>query len=635
MLKMNRPVVWALAFLVAGILLGNRFAFSWFWALASFFACACLYRASRYLPVFLFAAVFAAGFLRVAESNRCHTYAPLEGAEFAGAALDVFYTSGGNRGVVIEGPHPASGEKVRLLAYMRPFQPKPAPGQQIAVRGDMMPLARARNPGGYDQFRHLRPGKIDATMWPEWAALGETGGGIRVASRRARDMVAGVFDSLLPRREAGVIKAMLLGDRSELDPALADMYRVMGIFHILSISGLHVAILMMAAQKALGVFMPQRRAAFFALLFMVFYCAMTGAAVPTVRAVAMGAVSVFGKIIFRDYEPVTALSWAAAALLLYEPLYLWGVGFQLSFGAVYGIALMKEPISRALVKLRGESKLNGGLAVGVAAVVSTNVVFAYHFYEINTYSLLGNLVIAPTVTLLLVLGLVTGLAGLVWMPLAGVLAGGLYYILRFYEMSAEVFGALPLAMLPTGGGNLAVAAAGFLALASFVWWFHGFGPDFSRRSGGFFLSVVALAAAALLHLYPPGPRLTALDTEGGYLVVRYRGETFVTGRLAGGERDVAGFLARGGARRATLVLAETPGPNDAWRLGEFGGRVRAAHYPADASRIAASLFAAAAADANGQIAVSRMGENGALAAGRLEIKAGEILYNGRRLWLFE
>ena len=626
MLKMKRPVVWVLSFLVLGILYGNSFGASWLIFAAVVFVCVCLYRAYGYLPVFIFAVFFVVGFFRVNESNFNHTYEVLESTVFSGSVLDVFYTTGGNRGVVIRGLHPSTGSWVRVLAYLRPFQPRPALGQEITVIGDLTPLGRAVNPGGYDQFRHLRPNKIDSFMWPTDVVLGEINISLMVLSRQMRDRLADVYDSFLPTREAGVIKAMLLGDRSDLDPELAGMYRVMGIFHILSISGLHVAILMMAVQGALGAFVPERRAAFFALLFMAFYCVMTGAAVPTVRAVLMCSVSVFGKILFRDYDLITALSWAAVLLLIYEPLYLWSVGFQLSFSAVYGIGIMKLPIERAIVKFFGSSKLNGGLAVGIAAVMSTYIVFAFHFYEINTYSLIGNLVIAPTVTLLLVLGLVMGLTGLVWMPLAGVLSGPLYFILRFYEMSAQFFYTLPFALLRTGGGNLIVASFGVLVLVSFVYWFHGFGDSFAKRRMLFLTSLMLLTVSVFFQLNPLRPQLTVLYTDGGYIVVRYRNDALIIGTAAGGERDVINYLNKRGVRQASLILTETPGPQNAGRLNVFEERIGTLYLPANATEIATSLLELALEGFDFKEVVL-LGEGDVRVFGQLEIRVLELGMN--------
>ena len=121
MQKMKRPVVWVLLFLVAGIVYGNSFGVSWLVFAIVVFVCVCLFRAYRYLPVFIFAVFFVVGFLRINDSNFSHTNEVLEGAVFSGTVLDVFYTTGGNRGVVIQGVHPSSGGRMQVLAYLRPF----------------------------------------------------------------------------------------------------------------------------------------------------------------------------------------------------------------------------------------------------------------------------------------------------------------------------------------------------------------------------------------------------------------------------------------------------------------------------------------------------------------------------------
>ena len=610
MLKIKRLVVWVLCFTCFGVLYGNFFDISWFTIAALAFVGATIYKATKYPPLLVVLVFFVVGCLRINESNFSHTYEAIPDTAFTGRAIDVFYTAGGNRGVMVRGRHPVTGTRVRVLAYLRPFQPRPALGSEITVFGELLPLGRAINPGGYDQFRHLRPQGVDAFMWPDSVWLGNVRTGPLVLSRRARDRLAFVYDTLLPAREAGVVKAMVLGDRSDLEPQLTEMYRTMGIFHILSISGLHVAILMTAIHGLLGKLLTWRRAAICAILVMVFYCFMTGAAVPTVRAVLMCSAAILGKLLYRDYDLICALSWAAVVLVVYEPLFLWSVGFQLSFGAVFGIAILKLPLERLMGKLGLHVKLRGGFAVGMAAVMSTYVIFSFHFYEINTYSLLGNMVIAPTVTLLLVLGLFVGLLGIALLPLVEytgflsffgyaelffmsllrVLAGTLYFILRFYEMSAVFFSSLPLALFHTGGGSLLIAGAYVLVLACFAYWFSGFGVNFNKRRGLFFLSVVTFAVSAAWQLFPIRPVVTPLDTEGGYTVIRHLGDNLVIGSLHGGERDVVTYMDRRGIRAATLVITETPTPANAWRLAAFEGRVAVLYLPQNMTAISKSLL---------------------------------------------
>ncbi|MCL1845201.1 MAG: ComEC/Rec2 family competence protein [Defluviitaleaceae bacterium] len=604
---MRRPILWSLGFLIVGIICGAfvNFPFSVF-ILAAVVASVVLYKFYDYKPLIFLAVFFMIGFFRVGTSLENHTHEPTQ-ARFSGRVIDVGYTRGGNQRAVLRGTHPETGRNVRIMAYIRPHQRHLELGQEATIYGELLPLRRAENPGGYDQFRHLRPQKIDATIWPEEIRAGEIRRSPMIILREMRDAIGAVYDEILPPREAAVLKSMTLGDRLDLDRDLAELYRGMGIFHILSISGLHVTILMLAANKFFAFFMRERRAAMLALGVMVAYCLMTGAAIPTVRAVTMGGVLVGAKIFYREYDLLTSVAWACLALLIYEPLQLFGAGFQLSFGAVFGIGILTAPVERLLSRLKFPHgtefwrNFRESLAVGIAVVSSTYIVFAYHFYEIPLYSLLGNLITMPTVALLLILGVIAGIVGLVSLPLATLLAGAVYYILRFYEATAIFFSNLPFAMLRTGGGNLTVAALGVAVLGTFAYMYHEFDDEiFARRRKIFFATACALIITVTLTAFPLNQQRTDLEN---YKIIRHRTDTIIIsgyridegerirfGAPHGGESDLLRYLDMRGVNRAALLLTSPPLPADEARLARILPRVHTLYLPAHAEGATESLM---------------------------------------------
>jgi len=493
------------------------------------------------------------GLWRVGFSLQSYITEPTQ-VTLVGRAIDIGVTAGGNQRVTMR-----LENSMRVMVYNRTHMPWASLGQELVVMGELRPLSRAANPGGYDQFRHLRGQKIDAYIWSQAVELGDVRLSPVVLLRTFRDRLSAVYDDLLPAREAAVIKSMVLGDRADMDRDLAMQYRTMGIFHILSISGLHVTILMMAANALLGLFIEKRKAGVAVLVLMVAYCLMTGASVSTVRAVTMGGVLVFGKVLNRQYDLLAAVGWAGVALLLYEPLYLFNVGFQLSFVAVFGIGVLTQPVERCLAKLRFREfgQFRKGLAVGIAATVSTYPVFAFHMYEIQLYSVLGNIVIAPTVTIILVVGIATGLVGLVWTGGAALLAGTVYFILRFYDVTSSFFSNLPYAMLLTGGGSLVVAGLGAAVLFMFAWAFCGFGQAFRKRLKILFFVATLFVASIVITRNPAGLHVTVLDTRGNYVVLRHRNDVLVIGEMCGGESALHTYLDMRGVRTADGLLLLT------------------------------------------------------------------------------
>ena len=577
---MKRPVLWLLGFFICGIILGayGSAPIKALGIMLGLFLCLLLYRTYKYRPVFIFILFLLLGMWRVGHSLHNNIAYPAR-ATLYGTALDIGITAGGNQRVVV-GTHCG----LQVMAYIRAHQPWAALGQEVTLTGELQPLSHRQNPGGYNQFQHLRSQKIDATIRPDTIALGDIRLSPMVVLRMVRDRLAAVYDALLPPREAAVIRSMVLGDRADMDSDLVQQYRAMGIFHVLSISGLHVAILMMALNKTLGLFMPEQKSGIIVLVIMVLYCLMTGAGIATVRAVTMGGVLIFGKVLRRQYDLLAAVSWACGALLLYEPLYLFNVGFQLSFSAVYGIGLLSAPSDRLLAKLRMPAgAFRSGLGVGIAAVIATYPVFAFHMYEIQLYSVVGNLIIAPTTTVILVMGLAVGLLGLVWAGGATVLAGTVYFILRFYEVASGFFAYLPHAMLLTGGGSLLVTGLGVALLLSFMHAFSGFEKAFKQRLGFMFLTAAVLMAAAFVRHNPRGLHMTALDTPGHYTVMRHRGHTLVAGMPQGGEDALLRYLDLHGVRRSDgLILTTPPQGRDIPRLTALAERFEVFYVSAGA-----------------------------------------------------
>ena len=542
-------------------------------------ACVVLYWVYRYKPVFIFAVFFVVGAWRVEQSVFSHTYEIIADVAFSGVVVDTGYTAGGNQRAVVRGLHPSTGRRVRVMAYIRPHLPHVRLGQEVTMMGELLPLGH--------QFQQLRSQKIDATMWPENINRGDVRRTPMVFLREFRDSLASVYDQILPQRESAVIKSMVLGDRLDLDRELADLYRVMGIFHILSISGLHITVLMLAANRLLSLVVAERRSVGIVIAVMVLYCLMTGAAVATVRAVTMGGVLVGAKLFYRDYDLLASVSFAGIVLLLHEPLYLSNVGFQLSFAAVFGIGVLTQPVKRLLAMLNCPRMLQTELAVGTAAVVSTYIVFAHHFFEIPLYSVLGNLVVAPTVALIIVSGILVGLIGLVFMPGAELLSGVVYFILRFYEAAAVFFSELPFAMLTTGGGNLMVSALAVMVLCTFAYAFHAFGDELKKRMGYFVVSIALLIAAVFFHQNPMRMQLTEFEN---YTVKRLGGDTLVLGAPHGGEIQLIDYLDRYAVRRASLLLTTPPHPNDTARLEQILPRFQTIYLPAHAEGTTLSLM---------------------------------------------
>ena len=157
-------------------------------------------------------------------------------------------------------------------------------------------------------------------------------------------------------KNGGILAAMLLGEKSEMDSEVKELYQNNGISHILAISGLHVSFI------GLGVYRLIRKtglsylpAGILAMGILTLYVLMIGASVSAVRAYVMLALRIGADITGRVYDMLTAAMLGAAITVLYQPLYLTDGGFYMSYGAIIGIAILLPALQQCF-PCRGPQK---------------------------------------------------------------------------------------------------------------------------------------------------------------------------------------------------------------------------------------------------------------------------------------
>jgi len=181
----------------------------------------------------------------------------------------------------------------------------------------------------------------------------------------------------------------------------------------------------------------------------------------------------------------------------------------------------------------------------------------------------------------LVLGVVTALVGLIWLPAATIPAGVVYFILRLYETVSRFFGALPFALIPTGGGSIAVAVTSVALLLTFAYVMHGFGAQIKKRLPLLLFATAALLGAIYVHKFPLREQTTHLYTTGEYVVTQHRAIATIIGTGRGGERELERYLDRRNIRRAdSMTLTEWPRAGDAARLAPLMARINTLYLPA-------------------------------------------------------
>ncbi len=310
----------------------------------------------------------------------------------------------------------------RIRLYFRRVPETLAPGSWISFRASLMTPPAPAAPGDYDFGR-----------WAFYEGIGAVGFSFGqpklISSRdgetfserwnarleRLRNAMTARVRSVLPGSEGGVAAAMITGETGGIDTADYNAYRDSGLVHVLSISGLHLALaggfFFWIVRALLALFPPvalhypiKKWAAVAALIGAAFYLFISGCEAPAVRSYVMLAMMFLAILADRPALSMRSVMLAAALILLIEPESLTEPGFEMSFAAVIGLVAIaewgeKRERANEGVPLgpfrRIRRYLVGIVIASMVATLATTPFAIFHFDRSTQYGALSNLVSLP------------------------------------------------------------------------------------------------------------------------------------------------------------------------------------------------------------------------------------------------
>lgn len=290
----------------------------------------------------------------------------------------------------------------------------PEPEQQYTLEGTFSVTQPGRPPSfNAEQIR-------SATAGP-----GLTGLAGRV-QRKLRDGL----NTVLPRRHAGIVTGLILGDTSQIPQAEKILFRETGISHLLAVSGQHIMVIIFCLAAILHwLKVPPLSRSIMTALFLIFY-AMTTTGSPSVwRALIM--YLCVAVILHTEAfpSPVRPVSIAALILLLYRPALIFNAAFQLSFTAVLSIVFLREPIERLFRRFYFPETFSRYMAVTLAAGFGTIPMTAMLFGTVSASSLLVNPLIIWSFSYILPVAFITAALSIFWPAASIIVAPGLSLVL--------------------------------------------------------------------------------------------------------------------------------------------------------------------------------------------------------------
>lgn len=285
-------------------------------------------------------------------------------------------------------------------------------GDQVVLKGRLSKIKNKGNPGEFDYALFMRKKGVEYQVYTESKKLkkiGESEWSIFVWADRTRDKMIRLIDGSVREQEAPIAKAILLGYKNDIDNETRNHYAASGASHILAVSGMHVGILVLIISMVNKLWARTQKlkiiAALFSLLIIWAFVFLTGFAPSIVRSGFMFSLLLLGNLFQRSPSSLNIISLSAFFLLIIEPLYLFDVGFQLSFSAIFGIFYIYPKLNKRLfVKtkiLRWFYQLS---LVSISAQIATLPFTLFYFKQFPTYFLLSNPISTIGATLILVVG---------------------------------------------------------------------------------------------------------------------------------------------------------------------------------------------------------------------------------------
>ncbi|WP_277749185.1 ComEC/Rec2 family competence protein [Paenirhodobacter populi] len=382
-------------------------------------------------------------------------------------------------------------ERVRVSLHGVQDHLLPEPGMRVMLTANLMAPNGPAEPGGWDYRRTAwfeRLGAVGYSRTPVMLVEGADPHDLALAGHRVRMAISRAMQERMPGQAGAVAAALMTGDRSGITEATNEVMRISNLYHIVSISGLHMAMLAgfvfaairygLAACGNLALILPAKKiAAAAALVAASVYLWIAGPEVATQRSYIMAAVMLLAVLFDRRALSLRTVAIAAVMILIARPESLTEPGFQMSFAATVGLIVSNTrwaEWSRPLPHL-----LRPAIALlftSLVAGIVTGPIAAAHFNRGSGYGLLANFLAVPVMgTLVMPGGVIAavlapfGLAA----PALWVMDLGTRWMILVAEWVAGLKGASVMVMAPPAavlpvmslGAVVAVLARGPLRMA--------------------------------------------------------------------------------------------------------------------------------------------------------------------------
>lgn len=397
---------------------------------------------------------------------------------YANSRADIIFGEKINfKGIVIDEPKSGNGQKltIKLRPPMRGKILVNLPPYPEFEYGDLLILeGTIKKPFSEDYAEYLKKdGVFGIVDFPKTEINAKNQASkIKRALFKLKNANVAVFKKILPPEKAAFLSGIVFGERAEFSKEFKEAMTKSGTTHLVALSGYNITVIILAFGAAFKWFLNRKTAFWLTVAAITAFVLMTGAEASVVRAAIMGGIVLLAGKIGRVKSMRNAIAVAAFLMAIFNPKILpFDVGFQLSFMALLGIVYLSPAIKIFLKMKNGGGFLNWreNMLTTVSAQLAVIPILLVNFGNFSITSFLPNILILEAVPITMFFGFLVGAAGILFLPLAQILAwfAGLFL---FYEIAViKIFSEISV-QIPTVGISAGIfgAVLYYAALALFI-----------------------------------------------------------------------------------------------------------------------------------------------------------------------
>lgn len=323
-------------------------------------------------------------------------------------------------------------------------------GDKIEVKGNYEKADIQRNYKGFDYLQYLKTKKIYGILNCKDVKIiskdnkNDIESIVYGVNKKAKENIKKIFD----KKTANLLIGILIGDNKELDNNIIENFKNSGVYHILAISGTHISYIVIILELMINQLNIDKRIRKLILIIgIIFFTLVTNSGVSIIRAAMMTIMGIVANILYRKSDIINNIAISMLVLLVINPFTILDISFQLSYGGVIGIILLKKSYENFFKRLVHIERVNKAISTILSAQTIIINILIYNYHTISLTFLISNLLISIIIGPIIMMGFIIVSVSFLSIKLAYIMAYIENILVNALVITANFFGTMKLSKI--------------------------------------------------------------------------------------------------------------------------------------------------------------------------------------------